>query len=622
MMNLEQNMGSKGGPISFMNCHVSLKNLVAPVPFPQTSYSSHSKSKRQTNPDFCCKKGVALTLLALVAFGCHSSNDGTAGSSSEHPASCSDEIKNGDEEGVDCGGSCPTCVGSTPTGSPIKEYFARFRMPIERNGCTTLHRPHSVRRWSVFYTGRCAACGIPSRISSAAFGNTLIVSWVGSATYGGSSEPNKRRFGHLSTFTFTEEGGFKKTNDFVYDECDYDMGSVTVSPDGSVIGALCISDRPDHAYQNNVILYEWTGGQITQTPELKKVIVSSAGGWSYGHWDLSLNNKLSHYYVTAKTVTDDGAHEGMTRFALNRQSHEEEHPGSCGGGHPTSNRIVHNKHDDTWSVFCRMDANSINWVFAGTPGDGGSNATIGSYAYSTLSDTPGGLHNAISLGSDGWLVAATGPFDLWKGLGGATATTLKAKLVDQQIGLRRLPRTMKELQGNEAKYPWNWIDVDDVCAPTKGGERLAGIVQLHNWGLGGEDSGRILMGYAPTRGHTAAGEFHVVEVDKNGLSLHDPVLLKRGGWGIDTLGTYMPGSGCVVFPYTWVPDAPENGPGSGYPAIEEAVTGRSEFLKFTAICPSGSPLRKSPGKCQTQPSTFSEATPSSPPSYQSECPTF
>lgn len=534
---------------------------------------------------------------------------------------CGEPSSGGGDEGDEGSeGSCTTCDTSAPSDeAPIREYFDRFRMPIERDGCTTLHRPHSVRRWSVFYTGRCAGCGIPSRISSAAYDNNLLVSWVASAAYGDSEEPNKRRFGHLSTFTFTEEDGFAKVNDFVYDECDYDMGSVAVSPDGSVIGALCISDRPDHDHQNNVILYEWTGGEITQTPDVKKVIVSSAGGWSYGHWDLSLNNDLTHYYVTAKTVTNDGAHQGMTRFALDRQNHEKTATGGCGGGHPTSNRIVHNRADDTWSVFCRLDTDNINWLYAGSADNGGSLETIGDYVVTSLPDTPGGLHNGISLGSDGWLVAATGPFDLWEGL---AKEEQKPKLIDQQIGIRRLPRTMSELRDNEADYPWTWIDRDEVCAPTKGGERLAGIVQLHNWGLGGEDSGRILMGYAPTREHTKAGEFHAVEVDKDGELLHDPVVLERGGWGIDTLGTYMPGSGCVVFPYTWTADEPESGPGSSYPKIEESIAARSEFLKFTALCPNGDGSYKSPGACTARPSIFSEAAPRPPEAVDPECPQF
>lgn len=317
----------------------------------------------------------------------------------------------------------------------------------------------------------------------------------------------------------------------------------------------------------------------------------------------------------------------MTRFAWNRQSHEKEpKPGSCGGGHPTSNRITHNKHDDTWSVFCRMDQKSINWVFAGPSNFVGSTETLGQWVVTDLADTPGGLHNGISLGRDGWLVAATGPFDLWEGLTQDLfpdwKEKRKAKLGDQQIGLRRLPRTMAELQANESAYPWKWLDSDNICAPAKGGERLAGMVQLHNWGLGGEDSGRVLMGYSPTRGHTRSGEFHAVEVDIDGNFLHDPVLLHRGGWGIDTLGTYMPGSGCVVFPLTWVPDDPEEGPGGGYPAIEGPVTDRSEFLKFTALCPSGAALKKSPGACSLKTSVFSEAAPRSPEAYEAECSHF
>ncbi|MCH9686615.1 MAG: hypothetical protein K0V04_34605 [Deltaproteobacteria bacterium] len=452
------------------------------------------------------------------------------------------------------------------------------------------------------------------------------MSWVASAAYQDSDDPNQSRFGHLSTFSFSEEDGFSKINDFVYEECDYDMGSIAVSPDGSVIGALCISDRPDHDHQNNVILYEWVGGQITQDPDVREVVSSSAGGWNYGHWDLALNNDLSHYYVTAKTVTDNGDHQGMTRFAWNRQSHEKEPtPGNCGGGHPTSNRITHNDHNDTWSVFCRMDQKSMNWVTASPSDFTGSNEPIGEWVVTDLADTPGGLHNGISLGSDGWLVAATGPFDLWEGL---TADNYpdsfqdmrKAKLADQQIGLRRLPPTMTEFQGNEDDYPWNWIDLDTVCAPTKGGERLAGMVQLHNWGVGGEDSGRILMNYSPTRGHTRSNEFHAVEIDADGNFLHSPVLLQRGGLGIDTLGTYMPGSGCVVYPLSWTPDDPENGPGASYPAIEGAVTNRSEFLKFTALCPGT--LQATSGSCGLQISSLSEAAPRPPEAYEAECPQF
>jgi hypothetical protein len=492
-------------------------------------------------------------------------------------------------------------------------------MPVERDGCTTLHRPHSVRRWNVFYTGRCAACGIPSRINSAAFDNTLIVSWVASAAYGGSEEPNKRRFGHLSTFTFDEQSGFEKVNDFVFEECDYDMGSVAVSPDGSVIGALCLSNRPDHAHQKNVTLYEWTGGTITQTPDVKKVVSSAAGGWNYGHWDLSLNNSLSHYYMSLKTVTNDGAHQGMTRFALNRESLEKEpRPGGC-GAHPNANRIAHNSYDDSWSVFCRAAQKTIHWAFVGPSDFAGSMADLGSWVETDLSDTPGGLHNGISLGRDGWLVAATGPFDIWEGV---DKSERKAKLRDQQLGLRRLPRTLGEFQKDESAYPWHWIPLDDVCEPTKGGDRLAGMVQLHHWGLGGEDSGRILMAYSPTRSHTRSTEFHVVEVDTEGNMLHDPVVLQKGGWGIDTLGTYMPGSGCVVFPLTWVPDAPDTGAGGSYPAFEESVTKRSEFLKFTAVCPSSCSSPKSAGACTAQPSLFSEAEPRPAATVEAECPSF
>merc|ERR1712232_250837 len=39
-------------------------------------------------------------------------------------ASCSDNVKNGDEEGVDCGGSCPEPCPSSTTAAPVSMHAA------------------------------------------------------------------------------------------------------------------------------------------------------------------------------------------------------------------------------------------------------------------------------------------------------------------------------------------------------------------------------------------------------------------------------------------------------------------------------------------------------------------
>lgn len=553
-------------------------------------------------------------------------------------AACSDADSSGDGAGVNSSAGDSSGAGGSDgsggaSGAPvvcdvwdvsdsgegsIREYFARFQMPVERDGCTTLHRPHSENRWNVFYTGRCAGCGIPNHIGAAAFGDTLIVSWVASAAYQDSDEPNKRKFGHLSTFRFTEDEGFTKVSDFVFDACDHDMGEVAVSPDGSVIGALCLSNRDDHDGKKQLILMEWTGGAITQTPDRQSVVSNSAGGWA-GQWDIELNNDLTHYYIAATTVLN-GGHRGMTRFVWDRQAAEKGATGSCGGGHPTTNRITHNRTEDTWSLFCRMDTKSINWVFNDPSNQDGTNERLGAWSTTSLTDTPGGLHNGISLGSDGWLVAATGPFDLFDDVPNSER---KAALVDQQIGLRWLPPSTSELRDNPDAYPWRWIDTNRIGDPTRSDKRLTGLVQLHNFGLGGEDSGRILMGYSPTRGHTSAGEFHAVEIDAEGNLLHAPVVLQRGGWGIDNVGTHMPGSGCVVFPYTWTPDDPEEGVSTGYPKFEQAITARSKYLKLTALCPSNDTPPTGPApSCALQRSELIEAAGLPEGEHQPECPAF
>jgi hypothetical protein len=47
----------------------------------------------------------------------------------------------------------------------------------------------------------------------------------------------------------------------------------------------------------------------------------------------------------------------------------------------------------------------------------------------------------------------------------------------------------------------------------------------------------------------------------------------------------MPGSGCVVFPFTSNLDYPEKGIKGGYPRTYDSIADRSRFIKMTALCP-------------------------------------
>lgn len=603
-----------------------------------------------------CSDGGTSSDGGAASDGSTSGGDGSVEPCPGCPLTCGDGVLNGDEVGIDCGGSCSRCEGAPPRegASPIREYFTEFMMPVERDGCTTLHQPQAQRRWAVLPAGRCAGCGIPSRMSAAAFGNTVIVSWVGAANYTGtgSEEPQRLAYGHLSTFDFTEENGFQQVNDFYYEGCNFDMGSVAVSPDGSVMGALCLARDDTHMgdylnkrdpdptladNQQDMYLFEWTGGEITQEPETIVRLSQRAGGWNYGHWDLSLSNDEAHYFVEQKAT--GGGHETELHYAIDRLEGYEKVSGrwtdgsNCGGGHTISNRITRNAEDDSWSVFCSLDNRTMRWHpvpnqnYVSTvdrpsmgieEGDRVSIVTIGKFStWGEIGVAAGGVANMISLGSDGWLAAGLGPFDI---LDGTTSRNERPPyLVNQQIGLRRLPTTIAEFVENEEDYAWNWIGLDDLCAPTRGREPRVGMPQLHNWGLGGEDSGRILLGYSPSMSHPGrSNEYHVVEVDENGTLLHDPVLLQRGAWGVDSLGTYMPGSGCVVFPHTWVDDT-ESHPVS-YPQHQHGLDGRSQYVKLTAICPSGNPLEQSPGTCRTQLSELHVAPSSMSTDHIAECP--
>ncbi len=352
-----------------------------------------------------------------------------------------------------------------------------------------------------------------------------------------------------------------------------------------------------------------------------------SGGWNYGHWDLSLSNDLSRYFVEEKGT--GGGHETELYYTVDRTSYElANRDGNCGGGHTLSNRITKNTYADSWSTLCQIDTdllmrwrpfpiqNYVSTVDSAELGiakeDKVNTVTLGKFTPpGSISSNAGFVANMISLGSRGWLATAVGPLDLFEGT--TTDEERNLRRPYQQIGFRRMPLTIESFVKNVSDYSWHWLDLDQVCAPTKGGDPHVGMVQLHNWGPGGEDSGRILLGYSPATVHPGrTNEYHVVQVDENGTFLHDPMVLERGGWGWDSLGTTLPESGCVVFPHSWLSDDSTTGPNDQYPRDDKDVTERSMYLKLTAVCPSGTLPPTSGGTCTTYQSEASLSTTETP----------
>lgn len=393
-------------------------------------------------------------------------------------------------------------------------------------------------------------------------------------------------------------------DDFWYEDCNHDMGQVAVNSDGSVIGALCVA-RENHVIEGakrepqfgtntaagrrrKMYLFEWTGGQITQTPDRIVLLQTNIGGAHYGHWALSLSSDSSRYFVKLKVSVHHGAHESaVSYYILRNENYRLDNSISsktgCGNGHTISNRVVYNSFNGVWSQMCGVDSErAVRWTTTNF-----KRTTLLSFERAGPVDYPaGGAANMISLGENGMLASALGPEDVYEELPpGSRNDARQFSLEDQKIGIKKLPLTVKELEANQTSYPWRWIT---PCGPTRQKNAVrAGIVQLHNWGQGGESSGRYILGYSPSmRFQGYSDEFHAVEINEQGEFLHDPVVLETGGWGEDSLGAYMPGSGCVVYPHAWF--GGRTAPFSKEPDYNDQndpITDRSIYMRLTALCP-------------------------------------
>ncbi|MCU0664833.1 MAG: hypothetical protein MUC50_21230 [Myxococcota bacterium] len=280
-----------------------------------------------------------------------------------------------------------------------------------------------------------------------------------------------------------------------------------------------------------------------------------------------------------------------------------------------ANRGAYNRHHDTWSELCTLDAcphsnqyengkcDSITWYTV--PGVTATPAV--KYVGDTLLELEhisdwaqsGGSGALLSLGTDGWLALAAGP--------GYAAATRKP----DTIGLLQLPLSVPELeprmiatqlpvyengavtdQQDATRYQWNWLYLPEPDA-SLALEKRAGMANMAYFDTKGEDSERLLVGWSPTMAFQGiAKEYVVSEMDRDGNLRGQAFRLTKAGWGEDNLWTTMPNSGCVVFPFAWVGDSP----GSDYPIEGDDAKNFPTAMHITSLCPRGNqpPLANTP----------------------------
>ncbi len=517
----------------------------------------------------------------------------------------------------------------------IRQLTQRFEMP---------GHIAPTQRWTQRTNGLCGnKCNNgPRHMYSTAFNDTLLVSWMAV-----DPDDAWVQYGNVATFKVNAEGEFTLVNNVSFDGmCEATYGIAT-NDDGSVIAVLCrgktgstttipgalnlLETRRkadcqedwegrcypigNYSEQDSALyVFEYTGGSVTAKPDKIVLVNHAVGGWRYGHHELSLNAAEDTYFVHLKVTAGpsaDNRHEGLTHFALRRQPDfayvRVTDEWGCGAGHVTANRMAYNQKHDTWSELCMLDScaypsqfengrcNAIS--FYTVPGVSRTPAVKYEGAYVLELDQgqnswemPGGVSTLLSLGDEGWLALAAGP--------GYPSVTTKP----DTIGLLRIPLTIPELNavariesapkfeggvrmGDQEveRYPWNWLYLPEPD-PALNRERRVGMAAMAYFDTRGEDSQRLLVGWSPSiEFQGIAQEYVVSELDRNGQLRGTAFRLKAAGWGEDNRWETMPSSGCVVFPFAWVGDAP----GTNYP-IEAEGRVAADFpstLYMTSLCP-------------------------------------
>jgi len=486
------------------------------------------------------------------------------------------------------------------------------------------------KRWTQRISGLCGqTCrNGPRHMYSASFQDTFLLSWMSVDASVPEEQTGWVQYGNVSTFSVSETGEFTQEAQVDYqDRCEAVYG-LTTNDDGSVIAVLCkgypesellpgavdlletvrsedcdpgdiASCYPIGHYcptGSPLYIFEYTGGQVTSTPDRIIHVNHAVGGWNYGHHELSLNQDGDTYFLALKVTNNGCDHEGLKHFAVRRTPDVAyvrlTDEWACGGGHTTVNRLAYNRAHDYWSIFCTNDlcddreqypsgrCLGVKWTTVpgtsylgveGAPGYHEGEELLSFEAPQSSWNLPGGSAALASLGEDGWLALALGP-------DGSESDEIRLNEA-RSMGLIGLP-----VDGNtfaeETGYDWNWLLVPTA---NDGSVPRFGSANLTYFDTAGENSERLLLGWSPSiefQGLTR--EYVVSEVDRQGRLRGETLVLEAAGWGEDNRWVTMPNSGCVVFAFAW---AGEGGPGDSYPIEGEDPTAYPTTLHVTSLCP-------------------------------------
>ena len=301
---------------------------------------------------------------------------------------------------------------------------------------------------------------------------------------------------------------------------------------------------------------------------------------------------------------------------------------ACGSGHTVYDRIQYNTALDKWGRICTFDANRNGGDrFPELPGHWSSSfGSLGGLSNSTEDGSTeimkmqvlgygpwsgfGGLGAVVSLGADGFLVAAIKAGMQVKSFDGNSlhdgGGTVGASFFDcDTAGLLKIPAEGAahfRSHRTSLDYGWNWFgDAGLFPESYAGANKRVTFANAANFGVGGENASEILVGWAERRrGQMAAmgttDHFVVSRATREGVLIGQPWSLGGGsgslstentGWGEDNNWVTVPATGCVVMSHVWLGDAGP-GPISYQTSNNGTLSLYSNKLRLTSVCPSRS----------------------------------
>jgi len=531
---------------------------------------------------------------------------------------------------ADCSGAAQVCISNK---CQILDPFAVTTTEHKMARSFAKARPWTMMPGSGFAGG--AQTFIPRRMfTTGCGGNHLIVAWTAHISWQANPEygPGGKKkdqglweeitIGHVSEFSIDDAGRTTLLSDQELVFCN-EVGNVAASATCDVVAMLCrssqspaelgaydfqaetesrygkqfgwyVPSRPNASSEkyrivDHMHLLEWTSGQAGQTGQTPQTIVhlgKHAGGWNYGHWDISLNHNSSMYAVSLKTTIGPpregepdfnwGWHEGSMNYAINRKdwSLNRAFYGGGGEGHTLENRISYNEVSDTWGTFYGTDAQDT-WsrsIFVGTMPGGREDIYHIPPSPTAGWHGTGGPFNMVSRGAKGWLGIMNAPDPRNPKKADEEVDTLIAALVEA-------PLDVADCKDGACKPQWLF----DLPAMPPNPEQKLGMLSLQSLGPAGE-AARLILGWAKVKG-SASSEYYVAEIDDKGNMKSKAQLLNNVGWGEDNTWATLPETRCVAFAFTWNEDlvnpygnshfGGDSGPGTDL---------FSDVLRLTVIC--------------------------------------